>query len=80
MSTQILDRITADPDQQERYARIALACLTIPGEPNPPAVRLTGTNEEIAVKILQENGFSASNDMDAAVQRAVELATKGRAA
>lgn len=50
MSTQILDRITADPDQQERYARIALACLTIPGEPNPPAVRLTGTNGPAVVQ------------------------------
>jgi succinyl-CoA synthetase beta subunit len=46
----------------------------------PIVIRLTGTNEEIAVKILQDNGFSASNDMDAAVQRAVELATKGGAA
>ena len=46
----------------------------------PMVIRLTGTNEEIAVKILQDNGFSASNDMDAAVQRAVELATKGAAA
>ncbi len=46
----------------------------------PIVIRLTGTNEEIAVKILQENGFSASSDMDAAVQRAVELATKGAAA
>jgi succinyl-CoA synthetase beta subunit len=42
-------------------------------------IRLTGTNEEIAVKILQENGFSASNDMDAAVQQAVALATGGAA-
>ena len=46
----------------------------------PMVIRLTGTNEEIALKILQDNGFSASNDMDAAVQRAVELATKGGAA
>lgn len=46
----------------------------------PIVIRLTGTNEELALKILQENGFSASNDMDAAVQRAVELATKGGAA
>ncbi|CAN5121686.1 ADP-forming succinate--CoA ligase subunit beta [soil metagenome] len=41
----------------------------------PIVIRLTGTNEEIAVKILQENGFSAMTDMDEAVQRAVELAT-----
>ncbi len=46
----------------------------------PIVIRLTGTNEEIAVRILQENGFQASSDMDAAVQRAVELATKGAAA
>jgi succinyl-CoA synthetase beta subunit len=44
----------------------------------PIVIRLTGTNEEIAVKILQENGFSASSDMDEAVQRAVELAKGGK--
>jgi succinyl-CoA synthetase beta subunit len=43
----------------------------------PIVIRLTGTNEEIAMKILQENGFSASSDMDEAVQKAVQLATKG---
>ena len=43
----------------------------------PIVIRLTGTNEEIAMKILQENGFSASSDMDEAVQKAVELAKKG---
>jgi succinyl-CoA synthetase beta subunit len=46
----------------------------------PIVIRLTGTNEEIAVKILKENGFSAMTDMDAAVQRAVELAKGGKAA
>ena len=46
----------------------------------PIVIRLTGTNEEIALKILADNGFAASNDMDTAVQRAVELATKGAAA
>jgi succinyl-CoA synthetase beta subunit len=46
----------------------------------PIVIRLTGTNEEIAVKILQENGFSASSDMDEAVQKAVELAKGGKAA
>jgi succinyl-CoA synthetase beta subunit len=40
----------------------------------PLVIRLTGTNEEIAMKILQENGFSASSDMDEAVRKAVELA------
>jgi succinyl-CoA synthetase beta subunit len=43
----------------------------------PIVIRLTGTNEEIAMKILQENGFSASSDMDEAVKRAVDLATRG---
>ncbi len=46
----------------------------------PIVIRLTGTNEEIAMKILTENGFSASSDMDEAVRRAVELATGGKAA
>jgi succinyl-CoA synthetase beta subunit len=41
----------------------------------PIVIRLTGTNEEIALKILKENGFSAMTDMDEAVQKAVQLAT-----
>lgn len=40
----------------------------------PIVIRLTGTNEEEAVEILEDAGFSAMTDMDAAVQRAVELA------
>ena len=46
----------------------------------PIVIRLTGTNQDVAVKILQENGFSASSDMDEAVQKAVELAKGGKAA
>jgi len=46
----------------------------------PLVIRLTGTNEEIAVKILTENGMSAMTDMDEAVKKAVALATGGRAA
>ena len=45
----------------------------------PIVIRLTGTNEEIALRILQENGFSAMTDMDEAVKKAVSLAT-GKAA
>ncbi len=41
----------------------------------PIVIRLTGTNEELAMKILTENGFTASSDMDEAVQKAVALAT-----
>ncbi|MDP9349577.1 MAG: ADP-forming succinate--CoA ligase subunit beta [Gemmatimonadota bacterium] len=44
----------------------------------PIVIRLTGTNEEIAVRILADAGFSAMTDMDEAVQRAVALA-KGEA-
>jgi succinyl-CoA synthetase beta subunit len=40
----------------------------------PIVIRLTGTNEEIAMKILAANGFTASSDMDEAVRKAVELA------
>jgi succinyl-CoA synthetase beta subunit len=46
----------------------------------PIVIRLTGTNEEIAMKILQENGFTASSDMDEAVKTAVALAKGGHAA
>jgi succinyl-CoA synthetase beta subunit len=45
----------------------------------PLVIRLTGTNEEIAVRILKENGLSAMTDMDEAVKKAVALAT-GKAA
>ena len=46
----------------------------------PLVIRLTGTNEELAMKILTENGFTASKDMDEAVQHAVKLAKGGKAA
>jgi succinyl-CoA synthetase beta subunit len=46
----------------------------------PIVIRLTGTNEELAVKILKDNGFTAMTDMDLAVQKAVQLATGGKAA
>jgi len=46
--------------------------------PVPIVIRLTGTNEVLAVEILQKAGFSALTDMDEAVERAVALA--GRAA
>jgi succinyl-CoA synthetase beta subunit len=44
----------------------------------PIVIRLTGTNEEIAMQILKDNGFSASSDMDTAVQQAVALAKGGK--
>ncbi|MEX0912540.1 MAG: ADP-forming succinate--CoA ligase subunit beta [Gemmatimonadota bacterium] len=40
----------------------------------PIVIRLTGTNEERAVQILEEAGFNAMTDMDEAVERAVKLA------
>jgi succinyl-CoA synthetase beta subunit len=40
----------------------------------PIVIRLTGTNEERAVEILEGAGFSAMTDMDEAVERAVKLA------
>jgi succinyl-CoA synthetase beta subunit len=46
----------------------------------PLVIRLTGTNEEIAVKILKDNGMSAMTDMDEAVKKAVALATGEKAA
>ena len=46
----------------------------------PLVIRLTGTNEEIAVKILKESGLSAMTDMDEAVKKAVALATGAKSA
>ena len=46
----------------------------------PLVIRLTGTNEEIALKILKENGLSAMTDMDEAVKKAVALATGAKPA
>lgn len=40
----------------------------------PIVIRLTGTNEEEALEILDAAGFSASTSMDDVVQRAVEMA------
>ncbi|HUF12176.1 MAG TPA: ADP-forming succinate--CoA ligase subunit beta [Longimicrobiales bacterium] len=40
----------------------------------PLVIRLTGTNEEEALRILKDAGFSASTSMDDVVQRAVEMA------
>lgn len=43
----------------------------------PIVIRLTGTNEEQALEILEGAGFSAYTSMDAVVEKAVELATQG---
>lgn len=40
----------------------------------PIVIRLTGTNEDVAVEILRKAGFEALTDMDDAVQQAVKLA------
>jgi succinyl-CoA synthetase beta subunit len=48
--------------------------------PVPIVIRLTGTNEDAAVKILESVGMKAMTDMDQAVQQAVEAARKGGAA
>ena len=42
----------------------------------PLVIRLTGTNEKLAVEILEKAGFSATTSMDEVVQKAVELAKK----
>jgi succinyl-CoA synthetase beta subunit len=40
----------------------------------PMVIRLTGTNEGLAIDILKQAGFEALTDMDEAVQQAVKLA------
>ncbi|MFQ6103834.1 MAG: ADP-forming succinate--CoA ligase subunit beta [Candidatus Glassbacteria bacterium] len=39
-------------------------------------IRLTGTNEDVGVRILEERGLAATSSMDEAVKKAVELAGK----
>ncbi len=46
----------------------------------PIVIRLTGTNEELALDILKQAGFEALTDMDEAVQEAVKLAGAGAGA
>jgi len=46
----------------------------------PITIRLTGTNEEQAVEILRNNGFTAMTDMDEVVKRGVELAASAEMA
>ena len=45
----------------------------------PLVIRLTGTNEERGLEILNAAGFSATTSMDEVVQRAVELANQAGA-
>ena len=86
-----LEIITADPSVKAilfnifggitRCDDVAKGIVTATGRLKlavPMVIRLTGTNEELAVQILEQAGFSALTDMDEAVERAVELA--GRAA
>ena len=46
----------------------------------PIVIRLTGTNEQEAVRILEGVGLKAMTDMDQAVQKAVEVVKGGAAA
>lgn len=47
------------------------------GIPVPVVIRLVGTNEEIGVSILKENGFEAYRMMHEAAAKAVEIANSG---
>jgi succinyl-CoA synthetase beta subunit len=42
----------------------------------PIVIRLTGTNEEEAIRILENEGFSAYTSMDEVVEKAVALAAE----
>jgi len=48
--------------------------------PVPMVIRLTGTNEQKAVEILNANGMKALTDMDEAVKQAVAVVKGGKAA
>ncbi|MCH7874131.1 MAG: ADP-forming succinate--CoA ligase subunit beta [Gemmatimonadetes bacterium] len=82
-----LEIITADPNVKSilfnifggitRCDDVANGIVTATGQITidlPIVIRLTGTNEEIAVEILKRAGFEALTDMDAAVKEAVRLA------
>lgn len=43
----------------------------------PMAIRLLGTNDEIGVKLLRDNGMEAFTDMEPAIRKIVELVTSG---
>ncbi len=51
-----------------------VAALKVINVEIPIVIRLTGTNEEVALEILKGAGFEALTDMDEAVQQAVKLA------
>jgi succinyl-CoA synthetase beta subunit len=44
----------------------------------PIVIRLTGTNEQEAIRILKKAGFDALTDMDQAVKQAVAAAGGAR--
>ena len=45
----------------------------------PLVIRLTGTNEKLAIEILSKAGFTATTSMDEVVKRAVQLANEATA-
>jgi succinyl-CoA synthetase beta subunit len=82
-----LEIITADPKVRSilfnifggitRCDDVARGIVTATGRIDikiPIVIRLTGTNEQAAVQILKEAGFSAYTSMDEVVKKAVELA------
>jgi succinyl-CoA synthetase beta subunit len=82
-----LEIITSDPNVDvilfnifggiTRCDDVANGIVTATGQMDfdlPLVIRLTGTNEEEGVRILEEAGFSASTSMDDVVERAVEMA------
>jgi succinyl-CoA synthetase beta subunit len=82
-----LEIITSDPNVKSilfnifggitRCDDVARGIVTATGRIDikiPIVIRLTGTNEQLAVQILKEAGFSAFTSMDEVVKKAVELA------
>ncbi len=82
-----LQIITSDPNVKcilfnifggiTRCDDVANGIVTAKGQTEisvPIIIRLTGTNEQLAVEILERAGFNALTDMDEAVQQAIRLA------
>jgi succinyl-CoA synthetase beta subunit len=85
-----LDIITSDPNVRvilfnifggiTRCDDVANGIVTATSQMDvkvPLVIRLTGTNEEEGVRILEDAGFSASTSMDGVVKAAVERAGAG---
>ena len=73
----ILINIFGGITRADNVAKGIIEALEKIGKDIPLVVRLTGTNEDIGRKMLEEVGIKAYTDMNEAVKKAVEIAKGG---